>query len=209
MVRGSRVVAAAEAVAVVAVAKVGEQRQVRGQVAQRMAPPVVRVARLHLVSLRHHEGARHGQEGGRDEGLLQHLRVAPDRLHDDPGVARQDRELHHQAADLGEPALLVQRVQQAEQLHRRGDPFAAGRREKVELLELGDPQVGHAQHHLRQVGAVDLLQLEQRALPVRLLGVEPVAGARTGAPGAPAALVAGGMRDRLLDEGRGGGCGVL
>ena len=81
--------------------------------------------------------------------------------------------------------------------------------DEVEPLEVGDAQLGHPQHHLRQIRAVDFLRGVHLPLVEVLDRVEPVAGSRLGSSRPSPALVAGGLGHGSLHQAGGVGAGVV
>ncbi len=200
---GVQEIALAEALPVAGTLEAGVDLEVGEEVAQRVPEGVVRLAGLQLLARGQDERAAAGEEARRHQRLFQHLRIAQERFHEDAGELRQDGEGEHLPADGGELPLGVQGFQGLQGLDGRKDAGAAGRRDEIEALEVADPQLGHAQHHLRQVGAVDLLGAEQRPGLVVLAGVQAVADSRACAARPAAALVGRGLGDGHLDQ-RGG-----
>mmetsp|Transcript_38971 Transcript_38971/g.96648 ORF Transcript_38971/g.96648 Transcript_38971/m.96648 type:complete len:337 (+) Transcript_38971:295-1305(+) len=158
---------------------------------------VVRVHRLVLGPVEHgvadREHSAHGQHllghavpTGGDEGLG-HLRV--------------ERELGHLPAELGQLAAVVERAERVELLERADERLRGRRVHEVEMQQVVDAEALEQQHHVAQVGALDLgdhvvLQLVEEGP----LGVEPEALARRDAAGASGALVRLRARARRYDQ---------
>mmetsp|Transcript_38970 Transcript_38970/g.96642 ORF Transcript_38970/g.96642 Transcript_38970/m.96642 type:complete len:253 (+) Transcript_38970:657-1415(+) len=177
--------------------KQGQEGSVRGDAPVEGDARVVRVHRLVLGPVEHgvadREHSAHGQHllghavpTGGDEGLG-HLRV--------------ERELGHLPAELGQLAAVVERAERVELLERADERLRGRRVHEVEMQQVVDAEALEQQHHVAQVGALDLgdhvvLQLVEEGP----LGVEPEALARRDAAGASGALVRLRARARRYDQ---------
>mmetsp|Transcript_24293 Transcript_24293/g.76457 ORF Transcript_24293/g.76457 Transcript_24293/m.76457 type:complete len:388 (-) Transcript_24293:519-1682(-) len=173
-------------------------------------PLVVRVQEGEVVALGHEEllargvglvravlgaeeHARHAQHA--HDG--QHLVGAPELLaHDEHlGQGGVQGELHHLVPHGRERARVVERAQNPELVHAVEDVVLRRRVHEVELQQVLDAQGLEQQHHVAEVGALDLRhRVLQHLVPVLPLREEPVALPGPGAPRAPRALVHGGAR---------------
>ena len=88
-------------------------------------------------------------------------------------------------------------------------PDLGGLGNEIEAFEVGDAQLGHSEHDLRQIRAVDLLHREERSVLEIVAAEKTIAGARRG-PARPAlSLVAGRLGDGYLHEAGGIGPGIV
>ncbi len=121
------------------------------------------------------------------------------RLQQHARVARMNGKAQHAASDLRDPSAWLQRAQICQQ------GFGPGQRLGLRLLQpresenIVDPAGLQRQYDLGKIEAPDFRQLLRRPLGMLPLGPESDADAGRRAPGAPRALVGGGDRD-LLDE---------
>ena len=175
--------------------------EVGQEVAQRVTEGVVRLAGLHLLARGQDEGGAAGEEADGRPGTPRARQGSagspPTRMRENLGrIGKASISL----PDRRELPVLVQGLQGLQGLDGREDAGAAGRGDEVEALEVPDAQLGHAQHHLGQVRAVDLLGGEQRPGLVVPPGVQAAADPRARAPRPAAALVGRGLGDGHLDQ---------
>ena len=103
----------------------------------------------------------------------------------------------------------MERAQQVEDLDGAVDAGTVGPRDEVEIFKIADAEFRHAQHYLRQVGAVNFLHGKQGPVLEVVAREEAVTITGGGTPGPALALVAGSLTDGDLDQAGGEGLGVV
>ena len=107
---------------------------------------------------------------------------------------RVQRVVHHLVAQLAQPARVGQRAQHPQLIHGVRDVVLGRRVHEVEVVQILHAQLLQQQHHVAQIGSLDLGHLvPKRLVHVHVLGVHSEAHARTGSPGATGALVRVGL----------------
>ena len=137
----------------------------------------------------------HRQGGDDHQHFAQHFFLGAGRHHPrQGGIQRKARQL---TAERGDPALLVERAELFQQAIAVPYQATVRRFYKGEVLHRAQLQVGHAQNHRAQIGALDFRIGERRPIVEIVLVVEPVGDAGHDPAAAPGALVGAGAGDRL------------
>ena len=118
-------------------------------------------------------------------------------LQDHPADARVERQLREAASDVGDRAAVIEGAEFLQQLHPVADAALVRRVEEREALHLSELQRGHLQDDRGEVGPQDLGVGVARPRREIVLGVQPDAHARRGAPRATGPLRGRGLRYRL------------
>ena len=105
-----------------------------------------------------------------------------------PAESGVDRQLGQAAPDIGDGAGGVERPEFLQQLHTVTDAAPIRRVQEREVLHIAELQRGHLQQHRREIGAQDLRIGVARPGFEVLLGVQPDAHPRCGAPGSTGPL---------------------
>ncbi len=137
----------------------------------------------------------HRQGGDDHQHFAQHFFLGAGHHHArQGGIQRETRQL---TAERGDPALLVERAELFQQAIAVPYQATVRRFDKGEVLHRAQLQVGHAQNHRAQIGALDFRVGERRPVVEIVLVVEPVGDAGHDPAAAPGALVGAGAGDRL------------
>mmetsp|Transcript_44480 Transcript_44480/g.133023 ORF Transcript_44480/g.133023 Transcript_44480/m.133023 type:complete len:304 (-) Transcript_44480:1115-2026(-) len=133
------------------------------------------------------EDARHGQHADDRQDLVAATQLCALQQH--LCQRRVKRELHHVAAERRQPSGVVKRAEPPQLVHAVEDVVLGRGVHEAKLKDVVNLEALEQQHCVGQVGPLDLRHRHrQHLLPVRALGVQPVRGARSGAPGTPRAL---------------------